>query len=81
MKSAALVFFTLLSASALAAARVVVQSLPEATTADAEVVTNIPLSVNAARLERLTISVLLDSCVTNEVLVALGVDADSDGDL
>lgn len=80
MKSAALVFFTLLSASALAEG-VVVSSLSEATTADAEVVTNFPLSVNAARLERLTIAVSLNSCVTNEVIVALGADADSDGDL
>ena len=67
--------------AASAGARVVVPSLPEAVTADAEVTTNFPLSVNAARLERLTIAVALDSCVTNEVLVALGADVDSDGDL
>ena len=81
MKFGAFILFALLSASVLAAAGVVVPSLPEATTADAEVVTNFPLSVNTARLERLTIAVSLDSCVTNEVLVALGADADGDGDL
>ena len=70
-----------LALSALAAARVVVPSLPEAATADAEVSTNFPLTVNAARLERLTIAVSVDSCETNEVLVALGADADDDGDL
>ena len=59
----------------------VVPSQTEATTADAEVATNFPLSVNTARLEKLTIAFSLDSCVTNEVLVALGADADSDGDL
>ena len=46
--------------SAFAAARVVVPSLPEAATADAEVSTNFPLTVNAARLERLTIAVSVD---------------------
>ena len=71
----------LLSAPALAWAQVYVPSLPEATTVDAEVATNFPLSVNAVRLERLTISVGFDSCVTNEVLVALGADADNDDDL
>ena len=71
----------LLSAPALAWAQVYVPSLPEATTVDAEVATNFPLSVNAARLERLTIAVALDSCVTNEVLVALGADVDNDDDL
>ena len=64
-----------------ASARVVVPSLPEATTPDAEVCTNIALNVNAARLQTLTFSVEFESCVTNEVLVALGADADGDGDL
>ena len=77
MKFAALILLSLLSSSALAAARVVVPSLPEAATADAEVSTNFPLTVNAARLERLTIAVSVDSCETNEVLVALGVYKDA----
>ena len=64
-----------------ASARVVVPSLPEAVTPDAEVSTNIALNVNAARLQTLTLSVAFDSCVTNEVLVAIGADADLDGDL
>ena len=70
-----------LALSALAAARVVAPSLPESVTPHAEVATNFPLSVNAARLERLTIAVSVDSCETNEVLVALGADADDGGDL
>ena len=69
------------SFSALAGARVLVPSLPEAVRPDAEVSTNIALNVNAARLRTLTLSVEFDSCVTNEVLVALGADADLDGDL
>ena len=64
-----------------ASARVVVSSLPEAVTPDAEVSTNIALDVNAARLQTLTLSVEFESCVTNEVLVAIGADADLDGDL
>jgi hypothetical protein len=81
MKFDTAIFLAFLSASALAAERVVVPSLPEAATADAEVSTNFPLTVNAARLERLTIAVSVDSCETNEVIVALGADADDDGDL
>ena len=64
-----------LALSALAAAHVVVPQLPEAT-ADAEVSTNFPLTVNAARLERLTFSVAFEPSETNEVLVALGADTD-----
>ena len=64
-----------------ASARVVVSALPEAVRPDAEVSTNIALNVNAARLRTLTLSVEFESCVTNEVLVAIGADADGDGDL
>ena len=82
MKFAAAVLVALLFyASAFAGARVVVPSLPEAVTPDAEVSTNIALNVNAARLQTLTLSVEFESCVTNEVLIALGADADLDGDL
>ena len=81
MKFGVAVLLAFLSASAIAGERVVVPSLPEPDVPDAEVVTNFPLTVNAERLERLTIAVSLDSCVTNEVLVALGADADNDGDL
>ena len=75
------VIFAFLAFSAFAGTRIVVPSLPEAVTPDAEVSTNIALNVNAARLQTLTLSVAFDSCVTNEVLVAIGADADLDGDL
>ena len=81
MKFAVAVFYAFFSFSALASARVVVPSLPEAVTPDAEVSTNIALNVNAARLQTLTLSVEFESCVTNEVLIALGADADLDSDL
>jgi len=78
---AAILMAAFLALSAFAGARVVVPSLPEATTPDAETCTNIALNVNAARLQTLTIAVAFDSCETNEVLVAIGADADDDGDL
>ena len=67
--------------SAFAGTRVVVPSLPETARPDAEVCTNIALNVNAARLQALTIFVSFNTCETNEVIVALGADADNDGDL
>ena len=82
MKFAVVVLVALLvHASVFAGARVVVPSLPEAATPDAEVCTNITLNVDAARLQTLTFSVAFDSCETNEVTVALGADGDNDGDL
>ena len=70
-----------LAASASAAARIEVPTLPASPFADTEASTNVSLRVNAARLQTLTFAVAFESCETNEVLVALGADADSDGDL
>ena len=81
MKFGAAILVTLLAFPAFAGTRVVVPSLPEAATPDAEVCTNIALNVDAARLQTLTLSVAFDSCATNEVLVAIGADGDNDGDL
>ena len=58
-----------------------VSTLPQDDRADTEVATNVALNVDAARLERLTFSVAFESCGTNEVLVAVGADADGDGEL
>ena len=81
MKFGAVILVTLLVFSAFAGARVVVPSLPEVVTPDAEVCTNLVLNVDVTRIRTLTIAVAFDSCETNEVLVAIGVDADGDGDL
>ncbi len=81
MKFGAATLVTLLAFSAFAGARVVVPSLPEVVTPDAEVCTNLALNVDAARLQTLTLSVAFDSCETHEVLVAIGADGDNDGDL
>ena len=78
---AAILVVAFLALSAFAGARVIVQSLPKVATPDAEVSTNIALNVDAARLQALTLSVAFESCETNEVLVAIGEDADNDGDL
>ena len=64
----AILVVAFLALSAFAGARVIVQSLPEVATPDAEVSTNIALNVDAARLQTLTISVSFDACETNEVL-------------
>ena len=79
MKSTVVVTCMVLSFPALAA-RVEVSSLPSPY-ADTEAATNLPLRVSAATLQSLTLSVPFDSCVTNEVLVAVGADGDGDGDL
>ena len=81
MEFGAAILVTLLVFSAFAGARVVVPSLPEVVTPDAEVCTNLALNVDAARLQTLTLSVAFDSCETHEVLVAIGADGDNDGDL
>ena len=81
MKYIATVLCIVCAASVLAAARIEVSALPASECADAEVSTNIALNINAARLERLTFAVTFESCATNEVLIALGADADLDGDL
>ena len=82
MKSgAAILMVALLAFSAFAGTRVVVPSLPEAVAPDAEVCTNLVLNVDVTRPRPLRIAVAFDSCETNEVLVAIGADADDDGDL
>ena len=78
---AAILMVALLAFSAFAGTRVVVPSFPEAVAPDAEVCTNLVLNVDVTRLRTLTIAVAFDSCETNEVLVAIGADADGDGDL
>ena len=72
--------FALFAAPAFGA-RVSLPRLPAPSSFDVEVSTNIALNVNTARLERLSCSIALESCATNEVLFAIGHDLDSDGDL
>ena len=81
MKHFATVLCMAFAATAFASTRVEVSALPSGEYADTEVSTNVALTVNAERLERLTVAVSLDPCVTNEVIAAIGADTDNDGDL
>ena len=81
MRPIAILLLMLSACSPALAARVDVPSLPPAAYADTEAATNVALNVNAARLEKLTLSVTFDTCETNEVLVAIGADMDGNGDL
>ena len=67
--------------SACAVFAVEVSELPDVAFADTEVSTNVVLHVNAERLESFSLSIQVDGCAASEVLVAVGHDADEDGDL
>jgi len=55
--------------------------LPAGTMPDTEVSTNIALHVNAERLESFSLSIQVENGAASEVLVAVGHDADENGDL
>ena len=55
--------------------------LPEGTLPDSEVLTNVTLHVNMSRLDEFALRIEASNCVSNEVMVAIGHDADEDGDL
>ena len=55
--------------------------LPEGTLPDTEVATNIPLRVNAERLDVFSLRIQVSDATASEVLVAVGCDADENGDL
>ena len=81
MKYIATVLCMVIAAGASAAMRVVLPQLPDGTLPDTEVATNIALNVQYDGSMRFSISIDAASCTSNEVLVAVGCDADSDGDL
>ena len=55
--------------------------LPEGTLPDTEVSTNVVLHVDNQKMKRFSLSIETTSCVSNEVLVAIGCDSDGNGDL
>ena len=55
--------------------------LPEGTLPDTEVSTNVALQVDVARLQSFQLRLQAESCASNEVVVAVGCDANGDGDL
>ena len=79
MKFAAAVLFAVFSFSALAGARVVVSSLPEAVRPFAEVETNVVFSTGAPTDNKWTLTIERDAAVSNCVEVVFGRDANEDG--
>ena len=79
MKFAAAVLFAVFSFSALAAARVVVPSLPEAVRPLAEVETNVVFSTGTATDNKWTLTIERDAATSNSVEVVFGCDANEDG--
>ena len=80
MKFAAAVLFVLLAhAPALAGARIVVSSLPEAVRPFAEVETNVVFSTGAPTDNKWTLTIERDAAVSNSLEVVFGRDADEDG--
>ena len=80
MKFAAAVLFVLLAhAPALAGARIVVSSLPEAVRPFAEVETNVVFSTGAPTDNKWTLTIERDAAVSNSLEGVFGRDADEDG--
>ena len=68
-------------APALAGARLVVSSLPEAVRPFAEVETNVVFSTGAATDNKWTLTIERDAAVSNSLEVVFGRDANEDGEL
>ena len=79
-----LILITLAAASSLtlsAAKEYEWPQLPEGTLPNSEVSTNVSLHVNMSRLAVFALRIEATNCVSNEVMVAIGHDADKNGDL
>ena len=61
------------------ASPVEVPSLPSSDFADTEIVTNVPFSAGVAQDREFVLSIALAASASNDVEVALGVDADANG--
>ena len=70
-----------LAPMACAAAEYRLPQLPDGIMPNTEVSTNLTLHVNSERLMEFGLTLNAGSCASNEVLVAIGCDADGDGDL
>ena len=78
MKMLAMVIVFCLSVSSFG---VTIPGLPQSAFADTEVSTNIAFAVERPAMTRLEFTVALDTTPTNNVEVAIGTDANSDGNL
>jgi len=70
-----------LAPTVCSAAEYVLPQLPDGVLPNTEVSTNLPLHVRAERLREFCLTLNAVNCASNEVLVAVGCDADDDGDL
>ena len=71
----------LLGACAASTQALALPPLPSGELPDTEVVTNVALNIRYDRLTRFSFSVNTTGVVSNEVLLAVGCDADENGDL
>ena len=81
MKVFALIFVFGLTAAMNAVLAVTVESLPQSEFADTEVSTNMAFVVERPAMTRIEFTVALDATPTNNVEVAIGTDANGDGNL
>ena len=63
------------------AAEYTLPQLPDGIMPNTEVTTNLPLHVKAERVREFGLTLDAGNCISNEVLVAIGCDADGNGDL
>ena len=70
-----------LAATLCAAAEYSMPQLPDGVMPNTEVSTNLPLHVSAERLREFALTLNASNCASNEVLVAIGCDADGNGEL
>ena len=70
-----------LAPTVCAAAEYPLPQLPDGVMPNTEVTTNLPLHVKAERVREFGLTLDAGNCVSNEVLVAIGCDADRNGDL
>lgn len=81
MKKPMIIGAACLVKSAFAASTVSWPSLPNGSLPDTEAVTNITLEVDIPKVREVVFQLDAPNCASNEVVVAVGHDADDDGDL
>ena len=70
-----------LAPMACAATEYTLPQLPDGVMPNTEVTTNLLLNVKAERVREFGLTLDAGNCISNEVLVAIGCDADGNGDL
>ena len=81
MKTLSLIFASVMFSFAAFAKAFYISPLPESPYADTEVTTNIAFNTNRGDVKEFELEFTLDCTLSNSVQVALGIDADRDGEL